>query len=180
MLGGADTGAAVELLGFKADDFSLVSTGGGVFLELLQGLGLPGIEVLRGKAGQYAYNGDPRITEGLQRIRQMTSNYAAGIASSPLKPEEVATPLAQGSSAITSNPENLGSPLNPGGIDLAGIKVEATPESVAVNIPLFDMHNFAGFSFQIVNIEEIKDLNAVLNFRVEEKKEEKQEFALHR
>jgi len=89
VLGGADTGAAVELLGFKADDFSLVSTGGGAFLELLQGLGLPGVEVLRGKAGQFAYKLNPRITEGFDKVRQKVSDYTAAGASSPLKSEEV-------------------------------------------------------------------------------------------
>ncbi|MFH1190810.1 MAG: phosphoglycerate kinase [Candidatus Omnitrophota bacterium] len=89
VLGGADTGATVELLGMKASDFSLVSTGGGAFLELLQGLGIPGVEVLRGKAMQYGYKLNSNTVEGFNRIRQAVSDYSAANVPGPFITEEV-------------------------------------------------------------------------------------------
>ncbi len=89
ILGGADTGGTVELLGMKASDFSLVSTGGGAFLELLQGLGIPGVEVLRGKAMQYGYKLNSNTVEGFNRIRQAVSDYSAANVPGPLITEEV-------------------------------------------------------------------------------------------
>jgi phosphoglycerate kinase len=46
--GGGDTLSAIHLLGLS-EGFDLLSTGGGASLKYLEGKGLPGIEILRGK-----------------------------------------------------------------------------------------------------------------------------------
>ncbi len=46
VLGGGDTAEVLKTLGFKDEDFSHISTGGGASLEFLSGKKLPGIEVL--------------------------------------------------------------------------------------------------------------------------------------
>ncbi|MEW9824701.1 MAG: phosphoglycerate kinase [Candidatus Symbiodolus clandestinus] len=47
--GGGDTLAAIDCFGL-ADQISLISTGGGAFLEFIEGKSLPGIEILRHSA----------------------------------------------------------------------------------------------------------------------------------
>ena len=47
ILGGGDTVGFAFKQGFKEDDFSFVSTGGGAMIEYLSGITLPGIEVLK-------------------------------------------------------------------------------------------------------------------------------------
>ncbi len=48
IIGGGDTVAALEVLGIK-DDITYVSTGGGAFLEFVEGRQLPGIAILEDK-----------------------------------------------------------------------------------------------------------------------------------
>ena len=48
IIGGGDTVAALEACGVK-DDITYVSTGGGAFLEFIEGRTLPGIAILEDK-----------------------------------------------------------------------------------------------------------------------------------
>ena len=49
IVGGGDTDIAVTRAG-QSNNISYVSTGGGAFLDLMQGIPLPGVEALRDKA----------------------------------------------------------------------------------------------------------------------------------
>ena len=52
LAGGGDTIAALEKYGV-ASDISYISTGGGAFLEMIEGKKLPGVEILERKAARF-------------------------------------------------------------------------------------------------------------------------------
>jgi phosphoglycerate kinase len=49
LIGGGDSAAAANALGFNESDFSFISTGGGASLEFIEGSPLPGIEAIQNK-----------------------------------------------------------------------------------------------------------------------------------
>ncbi len=62
------------------------------------------------------------------------------------------------SSAVTSEIAD-----NPGGIDLGAIDVAAAPNSVPVKMPPIDLSNLEGFTFQIIRMQPINNLNVIFN-----------------
>ncbi|MBP5256970.1 MAG: phosphoglycerate kinase [Mycoplasma sp.] len=46
LIGGGDSAAAIKQLGYKEEDYSFISTGGGACLSLIEGSPLPGIEAI--------------------------------------------------------------------------------------------------------------------------------------
>ncbi len=64
-----------------------------------------------------------------------------------------------------------------GGIDLEGIDVDAAPASVPLNMPLFDFRNFEGFTFQIIRIESIPNINVLFGIAVKEEEEGREKLA---
>jgi phosphoglycerate kinase len=63
ILGGGDTVEAIKRLGFKEEQFTFVSTGGGAMLEFLEGKMLPGVEVLLEKNKPAAGKAKTKITK---------------------------------------------------------------------------------------------------------------------
>jgi phosphoglycerate kinase len=58
VLGGGDTEAAIDLLGFKRDQFSHVSTGGGAMMELLADGTLDAFEAIKESQGNFSWEKD--------------------------------------------------------------------------------------------------------------------------
>ena len=50
VVGGGDSAAAIRVLGLDESRFSRISTGGGAFLEVLEGKTLPAFEILMKRA----------------------------------------------------------------------------------------------------------------------------------
>jgi phosphoglycerate kinase len=125
ILGGGDTGYMAELLGI-ADKVTSVSNGGGAWLELLEGKDLPGVKVLRDKAGHYAYHLNANIERSFEKIHELVSDYAAKNAqsSSPAK-----QPLDSGDAETITKT---------GGINLnrAGMKLQIRRDRDGVPLPL--------------------------------------------
>lgn len=73
---------------------------------------------------------------------------------------------------------------NKGGIDLnpKNLEIDVRGESIdlpKLNIP-FDIQNFQGFTFHIIKIEVIKDLNSVLNIPEREPKEKRKHLSSYK
>ena len=54
VVGGGDSAAAVRALGFQDSQFGYISTGGGAFLEFVQGETLPAVQILEEVGARHA------------------------------------------------------------------------------------------------------------------------------
>lgn len=71
--GGGDTTAAIDLFGI-ADKISYISTGGGAFLEFVEGKVLPAVAMLEERAKQYSVQaGKPACFSARLRAREPSS-----------------------------------------------------------------------------------------------------------